>query len=49
MQGQELIAQLGNGDVIKSARLVSGGERLVNAPSYITEKALSNSVMFGLH
>mmetsp|Transcript_17344 Transcript_17344/g.51914 ORF Transcript_17344/g.51914 Transcript_17344/m.51914 type:complete len:518 (-) Transcript_17344:3244-4797(-) len=48
-KGQELIAQLSNGDVIKSARLVSGGDRLVNAPSYITEKALSNSVMFGLH
>lgn len=47
-KGTELISQLSGRDIIKSARLLSGGDRLANAPSSIAEKALRSSVMFGL-
>lgn len=49
VQGTELISQLASNDIIKSAKLISGGDRLVNAPSYIAEKAMKSSVMYGLH
>jgi hypothetical protein len=48
MQGTELIPQLGNGDVITGVRLTRGGERLVNAPATIMERAMKASVMYGM-
>jgi hypothetical protein len=48
LQGTELIPQLGNGDVITGVRLTRGGERLVNAPATIMERAMKASVMYGM-
>ena len=48
VQGTELIPQLGNGDVITGVRLTRGGERLVNAPATIAERAMKASVMYGM-
>jgi hypothetical protein len=47
-QGSEIIPQLGNGDIITGARLTRGGERLVNAPATIAERAMKASVMYGM-
>jgi cyclophilin family peptidyl-prolyl cis-trans isomerase len=47
-QGTELIPQLGNGDIITGVRLTRGGERLVNAPATIAERAMKASVMYGM-
>lgn len=48
IQGTELIPQLSGKDVITSARLLSGGERLVNTPASIAERAVKSSIMYGL-
>ncbi len=48
VQGTELIPQLQAKDVITSARLISGGERLVNTPSSIAERAVKSSIMYGM-